>query len=512
MTCAAPTVTFGNSQRVISSNSFDFKVQVMHAKLCPNENCLTSLAATSDRIKCKVEVKKVGQACSSYGAHLPCLKWDDFKGDLSLTTVDGSLVAGDYKITYDCHAVSKPGDYKYSTYGKEVVSAKAEGSVTFEIAAGCNAVMPAGAGGSEGANSELVKLFLLGSDEFVQAPCAAIADTKENIFRRFDVSPTDGELSFDELVKAAKDRSTDAYILKLWNSMESVRLTLGQVVKSRVRPIHCPSVTDDADATFDAVVYPTSESGRETTTIECQASAMSASAQWSFDAAKVPGHNQGENVCVYVDGVLFEAHEPSTAAPTDASRYTRYDTTGKYALTKIVDERPVSGGIDDVQSFIAAQFTFDGVRHDGSTIPSNVKLGEDDASAQPTLKSHDGAVMQSSWFPICYGLHGGYCMYSKPGGYKYAGDALEHGGFAFSTWFRVANKNDFSNNDYVSENTIISLKSDVDAVLEARAQRDKGQDKSGSGSQATEEVDEHELRMFGKTIGSRVGQNSSTRR
>ena len=499
--CDAPTVTFGNSQRVISSNTFDFKVQVMHAKLCPNENCLTSLAATRDRITCEVRVKKVGHACSSYGAHLPCLNWDDFKGDLSLTTVDGSLVPGDYKITYDCHAVSKRGDYKYDTYGEEDVSARAKGAVTFEIVAGCNAVMPAGAGGSEGANSELVKLFLLGSDEFVQAPCAAIADTKENIFRRFDVSPTDGELSFDELAKAAKDRSTDAYILKLWNSMESVRLTLGQVVKSRVRPTHCPSVTDDADATFDAVVYPTSESGRETTTIECQASAMSASAQWSFDATKVPGRNQGENVCVYVDGVLFEAHEPSTAAPTDASRYTRYDTTGKYALTKIVDKRPVSGGIDDVQSFIAAQFTFDGVRHDGSTIPSNVKLSEDDASAQPTLKSHDGAMMQSSWFPICYGLHGGYCMYSKPGGYKYAGKALEHGGFAFSTWFRVANKNDFSNNDYVSENTIISLKSDIDAVLEARAQRNGVQDKSGSGSQATEEVDEHKLRMFGKTIG-----------
>jgi hypothetical protein len=134
------------------------------------------------------------------------LNWDDFKGDLSLTTVDGSLVPGDYKITYDCHAVSKRGDYKYDTYGKEVVSARAEGSVTFEIVAGCNAVMPAGAGGSEGANSELVKLFLLGSDEFVQAPCAAIADTKENIFRRFDVSPTDGELSFDELAES-RERS-----------------------------------------------------------------------------------------------------------------------------------------------------------------------------------------------------------------------------------------------------------------------------------------------------------------
>ena len=51
-------------------------------------------------------------------------------------------------------------------------------------------------------NSEIAKYFLLTSEEFITAQCDELHEVKENVFRSFDVAPTDGILTVTELTHA----------------------------------------------------------------------------------------------------------------------------------------------------------------------------------------------------------------------------------------------------------------------------------------------------------------------
>ncbi len=148
-------------------------------------------------LRCDVKVKKQGHTCANYGNHLPCRQWNDFfPPHLETTDSQGKLATGKYTISYVCKFVLRDGQHVPGS------SSSNPTLHTFEVARGCDPVLPLGLGAN--AEVELAKYILLGADEFVEAECnpGALYSVKESVFRKYDTDPEDGMLSYKEIESA----------------------------------------------------------------------------------------------------------------------------------------------------------------------------------------------------------------------------------------------------------------------------------------------------------------------
>ena len=120
-----PTVSISNKAKRIADLQFDFGIKVEHS-LCLGASCFSDDVTTNSNVqiarrepydknyglKCQVYIRD-SMSCTyeNSGAHLPCLKWDNFRDtskshDLKkfLSLLDGNqqLKPGQYDIQYKC--------------------------------------------------------------------------------------------------------------------------------------------------------------------------------------------------------------------------------------------------------------------------------------------------------------------------------------------------------------------------------------------------------------------------
>ena len=355
-------VKINNPVKDVASNAVDFGFEVIQQQLCGG-NCLTSTSGTRRMVQISVTVRKVGHACSSYGDHLPCKRWDNFHDPyfggklLGLTNAQGSVDVGQYEIAYNVlHGL--PG---------QVTHEGVTGKHTFSTTRGCDGIMPSSSIGHQTVeNSELIKFILLSTDKFVNTPCEKISEVKESIFREIDVNVTDGVLTYDEIARAVRKNGGDSYVLKVWNHTRELRVSIGQFMKTSVIPHACASAyRAGQQVTFSSTVYPSIDPGRMTTNKQCADDAKKMSLAWKYSAS-VP--KQGDIVCVFVDGLLFNRNEPSLSKPTvNADDYAQ-GSNNLWMLTKMTDRRPVIGGMKETLPSLVAQFTFDSSLFYGDTV------------------------------------------------------------------------------------------------------------------------------------------------
>ena len=191
-----PTVKIGNPLTDVASNIVDFSISVTERALCGDEVCAQSTKSTKDLVMCDVTIAKDDAGCSDYRTdYLPCKRIDNFKdvkrsNGILLTTANAELETGSYTLSYACKTLDSKN--------RNVALFTTSGTHVFNIVRGCEARMPLSEPGQTSTkNSELAKLLLLTADDFISAPCSKLDDVKESVFRRFDISPNDGMLTFD---------------------------------------------------------------------------------------------------------------------------------------------------------------------------------------------------------------------------------------------------------------------------------------------------------------------------
>ena len=419
----APLVTMSNRQTIVTTSTIDFGFSVNHDYLCEGECYGQSSAPMAHWVKCDTVARRQGDDCGgNFGANLPCKRWDNFPDELALNDANGNTPAGDYIIEYDCYAFKPAGEQTLSsTPTNTVLSDRTTGSFEFKIVKGCDEIMPIG---SE--SSEIAKYILFTSDQFLRASCSSVvlSGVKEAIFRELDNDPADGILEYEEILAAAKRHQVDSYIVKQWNDrVESMKISLGEFLTAKATPPRCEQPADSV-ALFEHVTYPTSESGRDTSVVDCEAGASTMRVEWTFTETSRATPQHGDTICAYVDGILFQESQVSNH---NSASYEEV-SPGVYALAKIVDKRPVFGGFADVQPSLAAQFTFDGELLGGvAASHAGANAGQ---TAVPTISGVAPHVVVA-----CPDGNGGMCAHPTSGGFTYAGDVFE-GGIAFSTWFQ----------------------------------------------------------------------------
>ena len=345
--CPAPSISIGERVTHVASNSFDFNIKINHQKLCGSSDCFASTSSWKSMVKCDARIQKRGKSCSRFGANMPCKLWTDFSNPISLTNEQGLMEAGHYELTVACQVI----DSSQRTW-----STKSSISHSFQITAGCNPLISRSMSATD-VNSEIAKYLMLTSEEFLTAQCDELFEVKENVFRTFDVAPTDGILTLPELTRAMTKQGADPYILRRWDSESSIKLSLGQVMQAQIIPSHCTQ-PEGQRLTFTKVVYPSVEAGFETSKAECKRDAGAMTAAWKYGDQNQLGH--GDTICIYIDGVLFAEDEPKSSLPRHATLDSHTQLANKlYLMKQIVDKRPVFGGFKDVQPSLVAQFTFD---------------------------------------------------------------------------------------------------------------------------------------------------------
>lgn len=275
--------------------------------------------------------------------------------------------------------------------------------------------------------------LVLSADDFITSPCDELFQAKERIFRRYDVAPNDGVLTFNELTAAAQDQAADTYLLKRWNSAQNLSLSLGQLMKAQVYPSHCTQ-PEDQQMLFERIVYPSTEPGRETSKSQCKRDAGEMTARWQY--GEIKQLSRGDALCVYIDGILYAEDVPRTQKLDDSDFKL---LNGMFISTQVTDRRPVFGAFKDVQPSLVAQFTFDdeGGNAKMNKTSDSVFSGADTSNGQvkrPKLKT-SGQI--SNWIHPCAGGAGGMCLSGRHGdGFEYRGDPFS-GDIAFSTWLQV---------------------------------------------------------------------------
>jgi len=430
---AAVIVTATDPVILVSSYSYDFGV-VVASPACSNPNaCFQSQVEVDTNqgkgLRCDVKVSKQDASCSSYGSYLPCRSWPNFfPKSLPMTNVNGQIEPGEYEVKYDCYYVYSNGD---RVPGYPVTETTLH---TFELQAGCQDLMPIG---QNGAYDELAKYLLLTSDDFNNVDCtdeAEVYKVKEAVFRRHDINPVDGALSYNELIAAALKQSSDTYIIEKWNNKAGGELLLkpSHVMRVRVNPLSCGT----GSLVFKSAVYPTNSPGRETTATECRDNATEMTASWTYSTPSAV--RAGDYVCVYVDGVLYNKLEVKSTDPGLVG----YGAiaSGKYAATQITDIRPVTGMFQDSQQSLVANFLFDddGSSGQASLITSVSSVANGQAGSAPTLTPFD----QSRTLSTCTGGDGAMCLSAvsspvsgKSYAYTYNGNSFPDD-VAISAWVR----------------------------------------------------------------------------
>lgn len=492
-------VVVGDTSKRIGQYAHDFNIKVHHPSCADPVDCLKSYDGNGGiyrgdrRLRCEVYVEDTSAQCSSqYGAHLPCMAWNNFYPSvLPLAQRNGHLVPGNYKIRYKCFYSNSAGNPMPHT----IVEGTAH---EFTILRGCDAILQTGLG--DAGFDNIVKHFYLTSDVFNSASCDEehLYNLKETLFRKFDDNPRDGSLSFNELSAAFTSHGTDPYVLGRWDSFKSGLLVpMGHFMRSDVLPLRCRSGLSPTTLQFSksdgAIVYPTAA----TTASTCSANAQEMRAAWDFNVKAA----LGDFVCVYVDGVLFEkldvkrattSNPPSNYIPTDG---------GLLLPTTTSDVRPLTGGFLDDHVALVASFDFDSAFGETNFL-SGAPLVRGQ-SRRPLLRR---VGMQRS-IALCTEGHGALCLKqasanaaSSP--YAYEGDALPDD-FAMSFWVR--GHCNAADSEHVSLVEFKGIENSIEYTMSLKLSRANGQ-----GGGMTLRVDHEKISKIGSERSSTTKSLSLT--
>ena len=150
---------------------------------------------------------------------------------------------------------------------------------------------------------------------------------KEQVFRKYDIDPLDGKLSYGELAEAFQKHDVDLSYLDHLNEIEYFDDTKGgvmlsDVMNSNTRPAHCTLVDANSDVFIHETSYPNLETGKR----ECELNKEKVKIGWDFQSNKAPNQTS-DMVCIYADGLFYKKLKHPEAIN----------------VTNIVDERPSSG-------------------------------------------------------------------------------------------------------------------------------------------------------------------------
>ena len=421
-----PVVSVTNPTTFISAFSYDFGIKVAHVSCDNDADCFESQVADEVNthrhgLRCEVNVaRRDDPSCvgpSEWQTHyMPCRKWNDFlPKTLELTDVDGKILSGTYDITYACYFV-------YSNGAKVESQLNWKHLHTFELHEGCAESLPSGKNGDL---QNVARQLLLTADEFNVADCrneTQVYKAKESVFRRHDNDPTDGVLSYREIVSALQKQSADTYAVKRWNEAlhGALELKPAHVMRVETNDMACGGGT----IVYDDAIYPSDSPGRDSTLQQCSAEAASMRVAWHYNTQL----SAGDFVCIYVDGLLYDTRSVTRVDP-QSSMYS--EVGGLYAPTKLEDIRPLSGIFEDVQQTLVANFLFD------DDTAQLIVSAAPSASTKPRLQP-EGTTRDIA---PCTGGDGGRCVQqvSNPGaatqyGYKYKAPELFSDDFALTTW------------------------------------------------------------------------------
>ena len=305
-----PIVSMTNLPKTVSDKEYDFGIVVKHSSCvdpnsCFPENDEERQINLARGLWCDVRIHKKGTQCSNYGNYLPCMKWDNFRDDsktqrtrtfLRTTSESLSLEIGEFEINYHC---------RFEFSNDAVAPSTSTGWETlheFHIVQGCDEWLTANS------KVDIADLFLLSSPEFLSADCDKLEMVKEEIFRKYDVNPLDGILSLEEVRAAYNTHDVDTGYLNYLEMNTTVftstrgGLLLSAVMKSPQKPLRCIAVeSNDASAVYiRKATYPTSRSGEETTSQQCEIQKAKIDVSWDY--AVLP--NDSDFQCAYADGRL----------------------------------------------------------------------------------------------------------------------------------------------------------------------------------------------------------------
>ena len=338
---------------VVFDKEVDFAIKVSDTDGCGNDCLGKESYQTSIEKGLKCEVYVGNSACvdshSGVGGSdiSSCLRWDNFYDDskigsskwyLSIANSKGQIVPGHYKIVYNC---------AWYMAGNTKVSGSVTGWQTlheFEAKEGCSEILDVKLN-QENALSELTiaRKLLLSSPQFLGVGCNLIDVVKEQVFRKYDIDPLDGKLSYGELAEAFQKHDVDSSYLDRLNRIKYFDDTKGgillsDVMNSNARPAHCSVVDANSDVYLTETSYPTLETGKK----ECELNKEKVKISWDFQSNKAPKETS-DMVCIYADGLFYKKLKYPEAIN----------------VKNIIDERPSSGVASSAVTF-REHFTFEG--------------------------------------------------------------------------------------------------------------------------------------------------------
>ena len=347
-----PSVSISNPMNVVFDKEVDFAIKVSDT-ICRGNDCLGKewyQTSIEKGLKCEAYVGNSACVDSHSGVGgsdvSACLRWDNFYDDskigsskwyLSITNSKGQIVPGHYKIVYNCawHMAD---------------NTKVSGSVTgwqilheFEVKEGCSEMLDVKLNQENALDDfTIAAMFLLSSPQFLGAGCDSIDVVKEQVFRKYDIDPLDGKLSYGELAEAFQKHDVDLSYLDHLNEIEYFDDTKGgillsDVMNSNARPAHCSVVDANSDVYLTETSYPTLETGKK----ECELNKEKVKINWDFQSNKAPKQTS-DMVCIYSDGLFYKKLKYPEAIN----------------VKNITDERPSSGAGSSAVTF-REHFTFE---------------------------------------------------------------------------------------------------------------------------------------------------------
>jgi len=172
---------------------------------------------------------------------------------LTTTESGGSVIAGDYTVSYTCEWKFKGTN---EAPGASMNIATAQGTAAFKVAQGCSDTLPIAL-----STISLPDLFVLSVPEFLAVTdsddCDNVETILETAFRKYDTSPLDGTLHASEWEKAFLQHDVSTRYVK--SEYNSDSFTLSQVINSAMLPLVCEKAKDgfsSADVYFESITYP----------------------------------------------------------------------------------------------------------------------------------------------------------------------------------------------------------------------------------------------------------------
>ena len=458
--CEAPKVTFEHKNGGdVASNVFDFGITIKHDRLCgEGASCQTSTLNTREDVNCASTIHR--QDADSGSSSVFKTLGNNFKddqaesdGSIALLYAKEGYVKGSYVIKYTCKVTHHTDQRKskalekfavkesyynekrhtwpkfvmrYAQQSTTLTGVSMDGEHHFRLVQGCEIFISG--------KPYLVRHVLLNSPDYIDCKCTecdskCVDDAKESVFRSIDSNPMDGELSFEEIVSTLRSYSADLSIVYTLRS--HIPLSLGDFMATDAPPPGCNASYSAIQMT--KVTYPSVDSGRETTTTECQNSASKATAAWRYSTDESRQPQKGDIVCVYVDGFLFETAQPlAKNAEVDAKSFQTLKS-GYPILSRIEDTRPMVGSIDDATLALVESYTFDDDEaeadgHDyGSIAPHRVDNGYGGVAVMVSPGSDLGLCKK------VYDLKSSLALDCTP----------LHGAFSFSMWLRSSARKTF---------------------------------------------------------------------